>query len=311
MKRPLRLAPLLLLVTALAAPARAADPDYSGLQALLTQYTRVLPAAKGQPWDARFDYEQLFIDERVAYTYRADRLSGLHTQLLAVDLAALTPAERRAWAINTYNLLVIERMVLKLLVPGRRLMRYDSPNQVRDDAGSFFAAPVVRLGGVDHSLTGFERRFVHGDTTADPLDDGTHVREVPSDPRLQFALRRAALCSGPQVPWVFRGDSLEAQLDRATRIALALPRFVRVDTEHGMVMVTNRFFQERADLGGTSLSGLMPFLVRHGTPALRKVVNSRRLKQPTGFFEPDWKLDQYDHPKPVLPGQGAEAPAGR
>lgn len=284
-----------------ARPAQAAEPDYTGYAALLQKYLHVT-SAKGQPYDTRFDYEQLFIDENIWTLKRAEGLATLHTQLLSVSPDAMTPRERQAWALNAYNFMVIERMTLRLLVPGRKFMRYDSPKQVNADDGTFFAAPVAQIDGRRYSLDGFERRFVYGDTTTRPIEDAISVREVGGDPRLQFALVRGSLCSSPLLPWVFRADSLEAQLDRATRIGLAVPAWIRLDAATGMLSASNRFFEERADYGGTAMTGLMPFLGKHAPLAVRKVISARKLVKPDLYFEPDWKLNQYEHPRPKLPG---------
>lgn len=295
------LAVALTAVVVMPGTARAAEPDYSGWQALLQKYMHVLQA-KGQPWDSRFDYEQLYVDEKIWTLHRSDGLATLHGQLLSVAPADMTPRERTAWAINAYNFLVIERLTLHLLVPRRQFTRYDSPKQVNNEEGLFFGAAVANIGGQNYSLTGFERRFVYGDTTADPMADGTMPREHPGDPRLMCALVKGALCTGPLLPWVYRADSLEAQLDRAARMALALPTYLRPDPAAGTLVASNRFFDERADFGGPQTPGLVAFLVKHGPAAARHVIQSKKLLRPTMFFEPDWKLNQFDHPKPKLPG---------
>jgi hypothetical protein len=297
------------LAAAAVAPgiARAAEPDYSGWQALLQKYLHVVQT-KGQPWDSRFDYEQLYIDEKIWTLHRADGLTTLHGQLLTVAPADMTPRERTAWAINAYNFLVIERLTLHLLVPGRKFTRYDSPKQVNNEEGTFFAAAVAKLDGKSYTLSGFERRFVYGDTAADPMADGSTARERPGDPRLMCALVKGARCAGPLLPWVYRADSLETQLDRAARLALALPAYVRADPALGTLAASNRFFDERADFGGAQTPGLIPFVVKHGPAAARRVIQARKLVRPTIFFEPDWKLNQFDHPKPKLPGEvGADS----
>ena len=234
----------LLALVLLAPGARATEPDYSGWTDLLHKYLVVLHE-KGKPWNTRFDYEQLYVDERIWNLKRSDALNNLHTQLLSVAPSDMTPAERTAWAINAYNFLVIERMTLNLLVPGRKFMRYDSPKQVNNAQGSFFAAIVATVEGKDYSLTGFERRFVYGDTTADPAANGFQPRDKPGDPRLAFAVCKGSLCTGPLQPWAYRADSLEKQLDRATRTALALPAYVLADAKTGELTATNRFFEER------------------------------------------------------------------
>lgn len=292
-----------------AAPAAAADPDYSGYQALLQKYLKVIQT-KGQPYDTRFDYEQLFIDERIWQTKRAEGLQTLHTRMLALDPASLSPAERLAWAINTYNFLVIERLTTHLLVPGHKFQRYDSPKQVNNEEGTFFAAPVATIDGKAYSLTGFARRFVYGDTTDHvEMADGSMPRDHGGDPRLMFALVHASRCSGPVLPWVYRSDSLEAQLDRAARIALALPTWLRHDAKTGMITASNRLFEERADLGGNDMPGLMPLLNRFAPAPVKKTIAARKLVRPDMFFEPDWKLNQFDHPPERLPGQVGAEPA--
>ena len=198
----------MLACAALAAPrpARAAEPDYSGWESLLKSYLKITSPKSGS-WDSRFDYEQLYVDEKIWTLHRSETLDRIHTQLLAVAPAGMTPAERTAWAINAYNFLVIERLTLHLLVPGRKFMRYDSPKQVNNEQGTFFAAEVAKLDGQAYSLTGFERRFVYGDTSADPMADGLVPREHGGDPRLLCALSKGARCTGPLQPRAFRADS--------------------------------------------------------------------------------------------------------
>jgi len=302
---PSRLAPLLLAVLfAAGAGVRAAhadEPDYSGWQALLSKYTRVVHE-KGKPWDSRFDYGQLFIDEGIWKTHQSAALSALHTQLLAASPADMTPAERTAWAINVYNFLVIERMTMNLLVPGHKFQRFDSPHQLHGDDGSFFGARIVMVDGTKYSLVGLERRFVYGDTSADPGADESPARDKPGDPRLMFAVCKASYGTGPLMPWVWRSDSLEAQLNLATRRALALPRYVQANEATGELVATNRFFEERADFGGPDLPGLVPFLKKYGTPATQRLIAARKLTKASRFFEPDWKLNYFEPPKAKLPG---------
>lgn len=306
--RRLLLAATIAVLALAAGPPRAhaEEPDYSGYADLLQRYVRVLKAP-GQPWDSRFDYEQLYIDENIVSLRRSDGLARIHTQLLSVSPGEMSERERTAWAINAYNFLALERMTLNLLVPGRRFLRYDSPREVNRDEGTFFAAPVASVEGKSYSLAGFERRFVYGDTTADPLADGMQAREKAGDPRLQLALVKASLSSGPILPWVYRADSLEAQLDRAARLALALPRWLKYDAAAGMLTASNRFFEERADLGGPDMPGLMPLLGKHAPLAVRKGIQAKKLTRVSMFFEPNWKLNQFDHPKPKVPGAAADS----
>src|SRR5207344_3314780 len=105
-----------------------------------------------------------------------------------------------------------------------------------------------------------------------------------------------SLGTGPLLPWVYRADSLEKQLDRATRMALALPRYVQADEKSGELVATNRFFEERADYGGNEMPGVLPFLKKYGTPATQRIITSRKPARVSRYFEVSWKLNQFDHP---------------
>src|SRR5258706_8800302 len=94
------------------------------------------------------------------------------------------------------------------------------------------------------------------------MADGTTSRDLPGDPRLMCALAKGALCAGPLLAWVYRADSLEAQLDRAARLALTLPTYLRPDPAAGMLNATNRFFDERADFGGPQTPGPIPIAAK-------------------------------------------------
>ena len=72
-------------------------------------------------------------------------------------------------------------------------------------------------------------------------------------------------------------------------------------------MASNRFFEERVDLGGTDMPGLMPFLGKYGPSKLQKAIRSKKVTRPSMFFEPDWKLNQFDHPAPALPGAAKDS----
>lgn len=279
----------------------AAQPEVSGYATLLKRYLRPV-GNKGEPFDTRFDYEQLYIDEQINTKRRSDRLDTIRGQMLAVSPGSLSPAERLAWALNTYNFLVIEKITLNLLVPGKKFLRYDSTRDMQLPTGAFYAAHVVRLDGANYSLAGFARRFVYGDTLDVQGVDLFEARREASDPRLMFALAHGTIGASPLLPWVYSADSLEAQLDRATRIALALPAWLRIDPVAGTLLASNHLFEERLDLGGPEMPGLIPLIHRFGTRELRNRVAKRKLIRPDMYFEPTWKLNQYEHPKPQLPG---------
>src|ERR1041385_7909042 len=78
--RPLALVLGALLALVLLVPAApAAAADYSGWSVFLHKYLMVL-REQGKPWDSRFDYEQLYVDEGIWTKHRSDALSALRSE---------------------------------------------------------------------------------------------------------------------------------------------------------------------------------------------------------------------------------------
>jgi hypothetical protein len=136
--------------------------------------------------------------------------------------AQLSPAERKAYLINAYNLLVIEQAV----------ERYPLKS-VLEQSG-FFDSEKQVVGGRRLTLNELEKRVLFG--------------EFP-DARLHFVLVCGALGCPPITNFAYRPDELDAQLDRQTRRALDDPRFIRVS---GKQVELSQIFEWYAkDFGGT------------------------------------------------------------
>lgn len=294
-------ASLAVLALLSAAPALAQAPDYSGWQALLDRYLVRTGGGKSQPADTRFDYEQLYVDESIWSKKRSDRLDQVRAQLLAATPSALDGNARLAWAINTYNFLVVERATLLLLVPRRQFQRYESVDQMTSPDGMFFDAQVAKVEGRSYSMAEFERRFVYGDST--PVIE---PRRLAGDPRLMFALCRGSIGGPPLAPRAFRPESLQAQLDQAARTALAHPRMAAPDVAAKKLLVCNYLGERLVDFGG-SAAGILPFLEKHAPPALRSFIRREKVTGVTRFTPVDPKLNQFPRPKPTPP-QPAAAP---
>lgn len=272
----------------------AATPDYSAWQAVLQKYARQI-SPKGQPIETRFDYEQFYVDENIWSTRTSPTLARIREQLFATTPDQLSDTDRKAWALNAYNFLVVERATLKLLVPNRRFFRHRSVNEMQFSDGGFFNAKVVTLGGHAYSIGEFERAFVHGDPIAPP-----DPRSVPADPRLGFAICPGAV-GGPTL-WLraFRGDSLEAQLERVTRNAMASPTWVSVGAQKDDLVVSDALFSRRIDLGGDA-AGILRFIEKYGTSDAKAVIKKYRLTSVPRFKAFDWALNQTERPKGSAP----------
>src|SRR5688572_8993129 len=94
----------------LSAEATKPSPlDFSGYQRLLDDYL-VVVSPPGAPLETRFDYFKLNSNAGMA-----ERLVSVRAALLSVVPTELSREQRRAWAINTYNFLVIELAATNLI----------------------------------------------------------------------------------------------------------------------------------------------------------------------------------------------------
>ncbi len=284
------------LLLALPALASAAAPDYTDYQKLLDRYlVRLEPANPAT--DTQFDYERLCLEERVPSLHRSATLAKIRAQLLAVDPATLSASDRTAWAINTYNFLVIERATINLLVPRKRLTRFKSVDDIKTPEGTFFGTPMVAVDGRKLTLAEFERRIVYGDTT--PMHE---ARARAADPRLALALCSGHMGDPPLAMRAYRGDSLETQLTQAARTALAQRRFVLLHDDTNRLDVADYLAQRRIDFGG-SIDAIVPFVERYAPEGVRKAIRKNKITKITLMIPTNRSLNQWPHPrtKPSMP----------
>ncbi len=285
---------LLLALACQPTPAFAQAPDFSAWQQLLDRYARQV-SAKGEPIQTRFDYEQLYVDDKIYRTHQSMQLAVVRQQMFALAPEAMKEADRTAWAINSYNFLVVERITLWLLVPARKFLRYKSVAEMTTPEGAFFDVPVVTLSGREYTLAQFERAFVQRDSVMPP-----QRRSRANDPRILFALCSGA--NGDPTLWLqaFRGDLLETQLDRVTRNAMASPQFVRVSEKKDDISVSNGLFTRRFDMGGDG-ADIIRFITKYGTNNARAVIRKYKLINPPFYFPVDGLLNQVERPKTTAP----------
>ena len=284
--------PGLLFGLAMFAPMRAAAetlasapvrPDFSQYQALLDDYLSVI-SMPGKPLDTRFDYEK-FYDAGGRY----ERMSRIRRSLLEVSPTAMDRPTRLAWAINTYNFVVIDNCVTNLLVRGRGRLRYKGPRDIPLPTGTFFKGECVEVDGRKLGLDDFEREFC--------MDGWDRTSGTPApatiDPRIHFALVCGAMGCPPLLPKAWSPDSLERQLEFATRNALALPRHLAWDAEKSRLGVSQIFQWYAVDFGGYERA--FQFMTRYAPPAIRKTIETNKLIRPGYYVAWDWNLNQTVH----------------
>jgi uncharacterized protein DUF547 len=253
--------------------APAGPPWAAAWQALLDRAVVVVSPA-GAPLATRVDYEAL-----AAARDRDAALGRVQAALLAISPAALDERARLAWAIDTYDFLVIEQVVRRL---------HDGPGGARiasvRDVPGFFDDSLVTIDGQRYSLGAFEAAFVFPDRNAThPLDDPWRL-----DPRAHFALCNGSVGAPPLQPRAFVPDAIDAQLDRVTRAALADPAQLRWIPAAGAPTQSQIFawYPWDFDMRGWE------FLVRYAPPALRDSIARHHVTQFGDPIDWDWSLNQ-------------------
>lgn len=167
-------------------------------------------------------------------------LQGLLRRVASFDAAAAQPADREAFYLNAYNLLVI----------GEVVARY--PLESVQKVPGFFDKNLVRVAGESLTLNDLETR---------------KLRQPYADPRVHFAL----VCGAKGCPRLNRaayvGHVLDAQLTIQARKALQDPAFVRVNDPARTVGLSQLFQWYEADFqasGKTAVAYVNQF--REGKP---------------------------------------------
>lgn len=298
------------ILAAPVAPAAAepVPPDFSGYQRLLDEYL-VVVSAPGAPLETRFDYFKLYDNPG-----RAQRLLSVRSELLSASPTALEPAQRRAWAINTYNFLVIELATTHLIsrqvgvdLKARGVLGISqrSVRHMRVKGLGFFEVPVARIDKREYNLDQFERAFVF-DTPA-PAAPGSRPKEPARslDPRAHFALVCGALGCPPLQPRAFLAESLDAQLDRVTRDALENEKHLSWDPTLMRLAASSVFSWYEADFGGPAKA--FEFLVRHAPEALRAEIAAKPQPGIDRTLPWNWDLNAVPR-KPPAPRTAPRAP---
>ncbi len=156
-------------------------------------------------------------------------LSGLLKRVETFDAAAAKPADREAFYLNAYNLLVI----------GEVVARY--PLESVQKVPGFFDKNLVSVAGEKLTLNNLEAQ---------------KLRQPYNDPRVHFAL----VCGAKGCPRLSRaayvGNQLDAQLTIQARKVLQDPAFIRVDDKAKKVQLSQIFKWYEADFKASGKTGV-------------------------------------------------------
>ncbi len=186
-----------LMVMAAAAPILADETRSAGEQGLFGELLNAYVQ------DGVVNYKGFQTEEKKLDTYL-----GI---LERTDTSRLNRLEAFAFYINAYN-----AWTIKLI-----LTAYPEIDSIWDLGGRFFNKP-------------FEKRFIKLDQKTVSLDyiEHTILRPTFKDPRVHFAVNCASKSCPPLYPTPFRAETLEEQLDAATRAFINDPgkNYLKEDT---------------------------------------------------------------------------------
>ena len=268
----------------------AARPDFSAYQRMLDEFLSVI-SDRGQPIETRFDYMRLH-----RTSDWGGRFLRVREQLFASPPSEFDERDRRAWAINAYNFLVIQTITENLYEGMHRSLHrgtqviyrpvVSSVRNIQIDDVAFFDAPLVEIGGVRYSLNTFERHFAFADY------DSTSRKPPPPalDPRVHFALVCGSVGCPSLLPRAYRGDSLDRQLDFAVRNALASPTHLRWNNSTNRIEASALFNWYPADFGGYEAA--LMFVKKYAPASLRKEVSRIKVSWIPGIIPWNWDLNQ-------------------
>ena len=238
--------------------------------------------------DGQVDYAALRADPAALnrYYYQVGRYSpDSHPEIFP------TPADRLAYWINAYNAAVLAAVLAHESIDSVLAVGPPFPLSFLPRQSGFFVFQRIVLGGRARSLCSLEKR----------------IRKRFEDPRVHFALSRAAR-GGPPLPRrPFSAQRLDEQLDDAARAFVGGPRNVRIDHTERVVYLSSIFDWYRGDFldwYAQRYPGTEPTLVRYvelyaddeQAEALRSAATYAMR-----FVPYDWDLNAQDGSAPAAP----------
>ncbi|MEL7247305.1 MAG: DUF547 domain-containing protein [Bacteroidota bacterium] len=183
-------------------------------------------------------------------------VQALQEEIANIQLSDQDDATIQAFYINAYNILVIAQVVENYPL--------ESPLAV----AGFFDRTRFNVAGDQLTLNDLEK---------------DRLLKQFGDPRYHFALVCGALDCPPIIPEAYLPTTLDAQLDRQTRLALNDPEFIRVE-EDG-VALSQIFEWYASDFGGNKNTAITFINSYRETPLADGKVR---------FYPYDWALNQKE-----------------
>ncbi|UZR93956.1 DUF547 domain-containing protein [Chondrinema litorale] len=185
-----------------------------------------------------------------------DEIENLHIQISNANLSDATDEEKKAFYINTYNILVIQQITKHY------------PIKSALDKSGFFDKFNHKIAGEMMSLDRLEKK---------------NLILKYKDPRVHFALGCAAISCPKLANYAYTPQSIEHQLTNNTRTSLNDSNIIYTDKAQRKLTISKIFDWYHSDFGNTN-KGVLNFINQYRD---KKIPENYLLE----FKEYNWKLN--------------------
>lgn len=183
-------------------------------------------------------------------------LNALVEMAKGISVSKDAAAEYQAFWINGYNILVIKSIV------------ENYPLKSPLDVGGFFDESKCNIGGEDITLNDIENKLLR--------------KNFPSEPRFHFVLVCGGLGCPPIIDEAYMPATLDAQLQKQTKLALNDPNFIQVN--NNKVKISQIFEWYKSDFTQNGQSPV-DFI---NTYRIEKLPKNTK----TSYYTYDWTLNE-------------------
>ncbi len=196
---------------------------------------------------------------RVAYAdikSNPEGLNDLVEMAKAISVDKSNANEYQAFWINGYNLLVIKGII------------DNYPLKSPLDVGGFFDGTKYEIGGIKTTLNDIENKLLR--------------KNFPKEPRFHFVLVCGGLGCPPIIDKAYMPETLDAQLEKQTKLAINDPNFIRIKKNKVQVSQIFEWYPGDFKLDGKDL---VDFLNQYKSEALPE-------KPKISYYSYDWTLNE-------------------
>lgn len=183
-------------------------------------------------------------------------LDGLVEIAKAISVSKENAKEYQAFWINGYNILVIKGIV------------ENYPLKSPLDVGGFFDKTEYDIGGTSITLNDIENKLLR--------------KNFPAEPRFHFVLVCGGLGCPPIIGQAYMPDTLDAQLEKQTNLALNDPAFIQVNKNRAKISQIFEWY--KGDFTQNGLSQV-DFINTYKTEKLPE-------KTKVSYYPYDWTLNE-------------------